>query len=169
MHSAWVVAAYLFAIVSANLAVATFGPAALPFTALVLIPFDLFSRDLLHERWHGRGLATRMGLLIASGSALAYALNASALRVGLASCSAFALAAIVDTYVYAALSQRSSTYKMAASNTVSSLVDSLVFPMVAFGSISPDVFAHQSIAKVAGGAFWVAVYVHVTKGTREHV
>jgi len=152
------IASYLGAIVAANLLVAEYGQPALVLTALVLIPFDLFSRDLLHERWHSRRLALRMGALVAAGSFLSFVVNSSSWRVSVASCVAFGLAATCDTVIYALLSHRAKKERMVVSNTLSAIVDSLAFPLIAFGGLSWWLSASQATLKVAGGIAWVAAY-----------
>ena len=103
MRSVTLIALYLAAIVAANLSVAVWGPSMAVVNAFVFIALDLTTRDHLHEAWRGRGLAWKMGALIAAGSALSYALNAGAGRVALASLVAFAASASLDALVYAAL------------------------------------------------------------------
>jgi queuosine precursor transporter len=118
---------YLLAIVAANLAVAMFGPAVVIVSALLLIAFDLTSRDALHEAWHGQHLRRNMALLIASGSILSAVLDLAALPVAVASFCAFALSESVDTMVYSRLEARGWMMKVNGSNVVSALVDSMVF------------------------------------------
>jgi uncharacterized PurR-regulated membrane protein YhhQ (DUF165 family) len=100
MQQIILIALYLVAIVAANLSVATFGPDVVILNAFVLIGLDLSCRDRLHELWHNKGLAWKMGAFIATGSAISYLLNAGAGRIALASFAAFALAAVVDTLVF---------------------------------------------------------------------
>jgi len=40
------------------------------------------------------------------------------------------------------------------SNVVGAVVDSVIFPMLAFGAFPPALIALQSAAKVGGGAIW---------------
>src|SRR5688572_22945960 len=87
-----IVAAYLGAAVVANLVVGAYGPSALYISAFLLIPFDLCARDLLHERWEGRGLRWKMTALVFWGSLLSALAQPSASRVALASALSFALA-----------------------------------------------------------------------------
>lgn len=148
------IAMYLCAIVTANLAVAAFGQVALIVTALVLIPFDLVARDVLHERWSGRGLVVRMACLVLTGSVLAAALNASASRVALASFAAFSIAALVDSVVYSLASRRSRLVRMNASNACGAVADSIIFPLIAFEAVSPSLSATQAALKIAGGFAW---------------
>jgi hypothetical protein len=146
---------YLVAIVAANLTVAHFGPWIAPINAFLLIGLDLSIRDRLHDRWSATGrLAPRMLALIAAGSLLTYLVSPAAGQVALASLVAFALAAITDTLIYHALRRRPPLARMNGSNIGGALVDSLVFPTLAFGQLLPAVISLQFLAKVAGGALW---------------
>lgn len=151
------VIAYLVAIVFANLAVATYGPWVTPITAFLFIGLDLVARDRLHESWRGRGLPWRMALLIVIGSALSWLLNRNAGPIALASCIAFAGAAVTDALVYQALHRQSWVVRANGSNVPAALVDSLLFPSLAFGVLLPWVVLGQFVAKVAGGALWSLV------------
>jgi uncharacterized PurR-regulated membrane protein YhhQ (DUF165 family) len=155
------VALYLGAIVIANVAVATWGARALPFTAFLLIPFDLCARDVLHERWAARSLVLRMGGLVAAGSVLTMALSPGSGRVALASVAAFGTAAIVDTGVYQLAHGLKRFWKMNLSNLCSSMVDSILFPVIAFGSTTLALSATQSAAKFFGGVLWSSLFVVV--------
>jgi len=157
------IALYLGAIVAANLFVAQFGPASSIISALLFIGLDLTSRDKLHMAWHGNGLIWKMALLIATGSLLSYALNRNAGAIALASFLAFAAAAIVDTIVFHALRHRPQWQRINGSNVPSALVDSFVFPTVAFGAFLPMIILGQFLAKVFGGAIWSIVFGLVDK------
>jgi len=148
---------YLAAIVAANLLVATFGPAVSIVNAFLFIGLDLTSRDRLHEAWAGRGLAWKMGLLIASGSLLSYLLDGAAGRIALASFVAFAVSATLDTAIYALLHERAYLVKVNGSNVVSAAADSLIFPTLAFGALLPWIVLGQFAAKVAGGVLWAFI------------
>lgn len=145
------VAAYLLAAVAANLSVAAFGQRALIVTALVLIPFDLTARDVLHERWRGKRLALRMAALVGGGALLSAVFSRGAARVALASFSAFACAGATDAAVFARFRGRSFAVRAFASNAASAVVDSLIFPMIAFGSLDPSLSAWQAGTKIVGG------------------
>ena len=151
------IAVYLAAIVAANLSVAAFGPAASILNAFLFIGLDLTTRDALHDRWHDDHLILRMGGLIAVGGAISFALNAGAGQIAVASTVAFALAAIVDGLVYAALGDRAYLVRVNGSNIPAAAVDSLVFPTIAFGAFLPLVVLGQFAAKVAGGFVWSLV------------
>jgi len=161
----WIVITYLLAIVLANLSVAYWGPISTPFNALVLVAFDLFSRDLLHDTWecHGRfGLWWRMLLLIGTGGLLSWLLNSGAGRVAIASVVAFITAGLVDAVVYAWLKARGKDRLVRAngSNVLSAITDSLVFVGIAFGwPIIWWAALGQILAKICGGAIWAWIFV----------
>lgn len=153
------VSLYLLVAIGSNLLINALGPSYLWLTAFILIPFDLTTRDLLHEAWNGRNLKFKMFLLITSGSILTYAVNSSALMIAVASSMAFLISGIIDTAVYEALKTKDRLVKMTASNVGSSITDSLIFPIVAFGVIDVSLFASQSISKSTGGFLWSLLLV----------
>lgn len=138
---------YAAAMVTANLLVVTVGREVVPFNAFFLIGLDLALRDWLHVRLK----AWQMGALIASAGLLTYLLNPAAQHIAIASAVAFAVAALADWAVFASL-PGSWLRRSMASNVAGAAVDSIVFPLLAFGSLglAPGMFA----AKVAGGAMW---------------
>lgn len=146
---------YLAAIVAANLLVAQFGPSVAVVNAFLFIGLDLTARDALHEQWRGRNLWPKMALLIASGSLLSWLLNRDAGQIALASFIAFAGAGIADALVYHWLRDNSRLVKINGSNAVSAAVDSILFPLIAFGWPPLwGIMAGQFVAKVLGGAIW---------------
>lgn len=145
---------YLGAVVAANLLVARFGPSAVYVCAFLFIGLDLTSRDKLHDAWHGNGLVWKMALLIATGSVLSWLLNRNAAQIAVASFVSFACAAVVDTLAYHVLRGKTHMVRVNGSNVVSAAVDSLVFPIVAFGAFLPLVTLGQFAAKVLGGFVW---------------
>lgn len=151
------VSAYLVAIVLANLSVLYFGPSAVYVNAFLFIGLDLTSRDKLHEAWRGNNLFLKMLVLVLAGSALSYLLNRDVYQIALASTVAFGLAAITDSIVYQLLSRRNRIIRINGSNIPSALVDSLVFPTIAFGSFSAVIVVGQFVAKVLGGFVWSLV------------
>lgn len=146
------IALYAAAIVAANLIVLAFGPAVMPLNSFFLIGLDLALRDWLHLRLR----AWQMLALIAATGLLTWALNPAAQAIAIASACAFAAAALVDWTVFAAL-PGSWMKRSLASNTAGALVDSIVFPTLAFGVFAPERVLAQFAAKVAGGAFWAYV------------
>ena len=148
---------YLVAIVIANLTVAQFGPSVTIVNAFLFIGLDLTARDRLHEAWRGDGLAWKMFLLIATGSALSWLLNRNAGSIALASMVAFGSAALVDAIVYQVLHGYPRWLKINGSNVPSALVDSIVFPTLAFGGFLWPITLGQFAAKVAGGFVWSVI------------
>lgn len=141
---------YIAAICAANFSVHLFGPVATPFNAFLLIGLDFVIRDKLHERIGVR----KIMLLIIIAGAISYAINPATDMIAIASVSAFALAALTDATVYQSLIRKPWLVKSNGSNVASSAVDSVVFPLIAFGAFIPWVVAGQFVAKVFGGAVW---------------
>jgi uncharacterized PurR-regulated membrane protein YhhQ (DUF165 family) len=141
--------AYAAAMTAANLSVAAFGPWVSPINAFFLIGLDLTLRDWLHVRlkwWQMLGLIVSTGLLT-------FVLNPAAGMIAVASACAFTAAALVDWAAFSRL-RGSWTLRANGSNAAGALVDSLVFPTLAFGAFMPHIVAMQFAAKVAGGAMW---------------
>ena len=158
---------YLGAVVVANLIIARVGPGAAIPVAFALIGLDLTSRDHLHDAWHGRGLWAKMAVLIGSGSALSWLLNRNAGPVALASFVAFALAGTGDAITYHLLGDRVRLLRVNGSNVVAALIDSLVFPTLAFGALLPWIVLGQFAAKVGGGFVWSLVLCKHTPEPRQ--
>lgn len=140
---------YAAALIVANLTVAVFGPSVTAINAFVLIGLDLALRDWLHFKLK----PYQMALLISATGVLTFVLNPDAGRIAVASAMAFTAAAVVDWGVFAKVK---GTWFMRsnASNAAGAIVDSLVFPTIAFGALMPTIIASQFVAKVAGGAVW---------------
>jgi queuosine precursor transporter len=148
---------YLVAIVLANLSSAHFGAGASIVNAFLFIGLDLTSRDKLHDKWQGRGLVLKMGILILSGSLISWLINRNAGIIAIASMIAFCAAAIIDTVIYQLLHKRSYIVKVNGSNIFSALADSLIFPTIAFGGFNPIITLGQFSAKVLGGFLWAII------------
>ena len=160
---------FLVSIILANLSVAYFGPQSAIINAFILIGLDLTLRDKIHENWHGKNLGLRMlGLLVASGI-LTYFLNRGAGRIAIASVSAFCGALLVDALIYERLFGRKFLIKVNGSNIGSALIDSILFPTIAFGSVMPLIIFGQFIAKVGGGFMWSLVIAKLKSGSEHSV
>lgn len=146
------IAAYLAAIVAANLSIAMFGPPAAIINALALVALDLTARDRLHEAWAGRALWPRMGMLICTGGLLSYALGAG--PVAAASCAAFIAAGMADAAAYHAARRLPWLARANLSNAAGAMLDSAAFVLLAFGPAAWPLIPAQLLAKVAGGALW---------------
>jgi hypothetical protein len=149
---------YLVAIVLANLTVAEFGPRLVIVNAFLFIGLDLTARDRLHDAWKGNRLLPKMTALIAAGSILSWLLNRGAAQIALASFAAFAAAAVVDTAIYHALGNYPRWLRINGSNIPSALVDSIVFPTLAFGAFLWPIVLGQFLAKTTGGFIWSLVF-----------
>jgi len=163
------IAAYLTAIIAANLIVTWLGAWVTPLTAFAFIGLDITARDHLHDAWSNKGLFWKMGSLIAAGSFISWAVNRNAGRVALASFVAFVLSATTDTIVYSIAARQGLAWiwRSNSSNLASAAVDSFVFPTLAFGCFMPCVVLGQFLAKVFGGALWSVLLhwpVHLTSG-----
>jgi len=169
LYAGIMVGLYLAAAVAANLSVTFFGPISLPINAFVLIALDLVTRDALHEHWQGRRLWSRMLALIAAGSVISYLLNAGSGRVALASTVAFLATGLTDATVFQLLRHLPRLRRVMGSNVVSALVDSTVFPLVAFGTPIWWAMAGQWVAKVAGGYLWALILTRTVWREREAV
>lgn len=157
------VALYLAAIVAANLALAAFGPAVAILNALVLVAFDLATRDRLHRAWEGRLLWLRMLALIAAGGVLSWALAATltaapadvVARIATWSPLAFVAAGAADALVFHLAARWSWMARANASNVAGAVVDSLVFGLGV--GLPAGVIVAQIVVKVIGGVFWSSV------------
>lgn len=141
---------YVLAICAANLSVHIFGPLITPLNAFLFIGLDFVVRDKLHERI---GIKKILVLIIIAG-AISYAVNPATDMIAIASVAAFSIAALTDASVYQILIKRNWLVKSNVSNIASSAVDSVVFPLIAFGAFMPSVVVGQFLAKVFGGAVW---------------
>lgn len=150
---------YLVAIVLANLTVTWWGPNMSVVNALLFIGLDLTSRDHLHEAWRNSNLFLKMLALISAGSALSYLLNRNAGPVAVASFVAFAAAGATDALVYHHVRKKLKRFKsINLSNVASAAVDSVVFPLLAFGwPPLAGIMALQFLAKTLGGLGWALI------------
>ena len=143
---------YAAALLLANLSAATFGAWVTPINAFVLIGLDLALRDLLHARlrWW------QMAVVIVGTAALSWIVSKDAGRIAVAGALAFGAANAVDWLVFAKV-KGSWSRRAHVSNTTGAAVDSLLFPMLAFGELLPLVVLGQFAAKTIGAALWVKV------------
>ena len=141
---------YVMSICLANYSAHLFGPSVTPVNAFLLIGLDFVIRDKLHERV---GIIKMFGLITIAG-VISYTINPATDMIAIASVSAFALASLTDSVVYQSLINRPWLIKSNSSNIASSTIDSLVFPIIAFGSLMPMIVIGQFSAKVFGGAIW---------------
>jgi len=141
---------YAAALTLANLSVAHFGPASIPFNAFVLIGLDLALRNWLALKMN----AFQMLALIAVAATLSWVLNPESGRIAAASFGAFSLSALADWATFRTV-RGAWLRRCLGGVTVGAAVDSIAFPLLAGFSLAyaPVLFA----AKVAGGALWAWV------------
>ena len=140
---------YIAGLVLANLLVGRFGPAITPISAFLFIGLDLSLRDWLHVRLR----PWQMGLLILAAGLVTFALDRSATRIAAASSVSFAVAALADWSIFCRV-RGPWLRKSLSSNVAGDLVDSALFPCLAFGAFLPLIILGQFAAKLAGSAFW---------------
>lgn len=144
------IAAYIAAMVAANLIVWWLGPMASPFIAFFLIGLDLTLRDVMHDRLN----RWQMLVVVLAGGVITWGLNPSAAKIAIASATAFTVSACADWLAYTLLRSKPWLVRANGSNVVGAAVDSIIFPTMAFGSFMPHIVAMQFAAKVCGGALW---------------
>ena len=169
MKAKLAIAVYLGAIVAGNMLAGHYGPWVTPVVGFFLIGLDLTLRDILHQGWSDRGVLRRnMLVLIIAGSALTLAVCWSARRIALASTAAFSAEAAMATLIYSWCTRWPCLWKINAANLVGGLVDSLVFPTLAFGMFLPGVTAAQWGTKFAGGFVWALILTRWKKKVDHH-
>lgn len=141
---------YFSAIVAANFSAFFFGPVSTPFNAFILIGVDMAIRDILHQKI---GLIRVLAITFFA-AVFSFLINPAGGMIALASVIAFAASGAVDAIVFQKLIHRQWGVKANASNTAGAAVDSVVFPLIAFGGLSVWVVGGQFIAKVIGGFLW---------------
>lgn len=145
-----IAAVYVAAICAANLLVAHFGPWITPINAFVLVGLDMVLRDILHERY---GILLSV-ILSAVAGGISYLINPAAGIIAVASLVAFVAAALVNACVYQLMIRQAWLRKSNAGNVAAAAVDSVLFPVIAFGAFLPAIVLAQFVCKTAGGALW---------------
>jgi uncharacterized PurR-regulated membrane protein YhhQ (DUF165 family) len=140
---------YAAAIIAANLLVAQFGPSITPVNAFFLIGLDLALRNYLALKMN----RYQMAAMILGTGALSYAINPATGMIAIASGVAFTAAALADWATFNTVTGNWIKRNFAG-NSVGALIDSVVFPTIAFGALMPVIVVAQFAAKVAGGAAW---------------
>lgn len=152
---------YAAAMIAANLSVAHFGPSVAPINAFLLIGLDLVVRDVLHERL----TRAQMASMIIVTSMLTYLFAPGAAMIAVASAAAFGLASLADWAIFSRLGGWGWMARSNASNVGGAIVDSLVFPTIAFGAWMPEIVLLQCAAKIAGGALWALPFGSLRRRT----
>lgn len=162
LQIAALVAVWLAAIVAANLTLTHFGPGWILPNAFFLIGLDFITRDRLADFW-GTSRWLKMALLIAASGVLSYWLNRSAAQIAFASTVSFCAAELVEAVAYHVLRKRPWTDRAPKAALLAAVVDSIVFPTLAFHSFVFTVSFGQFCAKLAGATFWTWVIAGTIK------
>ena len=157
------VAAYLIALVAANLLVKHFGPYGLWFSSAFLIPFDFICRCIFHETWKGAKLIFNLILLTIFSGIITFVLNEDALNIAAASFAGIVAVQIFAGLFYQALKKKSFLIKVNLSDFIAIVVDSIVFQLVAFSVINWQVTTGQILIKVLGGLLWFYIIFKLFK------
>jgi uncharacterized PurR-regulated membrane protein YhhQ (DUF165 family) len=145
---------YLTAFIIANFLVLFFGKYGLLLSSLFLIPFDFVMRCLFHEKWKGKELILKLGLIVLSASVLTFLINFNAQNIAIGSAGGFIAAQIFAGIFYQLFIKKSYFIKVNGSDAVGILVDSIVFQFLAFGTFNIYIMISQFILKIFGGLFW---------------
>jgi len=145
---------YLISLISANLLVQHFGAYALWASSVILIPFDFVTRCLLHEKWKGTELISKLFLLTFAACVATYAINKNAESIALASIIGFASAQVSSGIFYQLNKRKNFFFKVNISDLFAITFDSIFFQLIAFGSINFLVTIGQIAVKFSGGLLW---------------
>src|SRR6516165_388022 len=153
LQIAGLVAVWLGAIVAANLTLTHWGPGWILPNAFFLIGLDFITRDRLADFW-GTTRFAKMAVLIAAGGALSYWLNDDAAKIAVASTISFCAAELVEAVSYHVLRHQQWEDRAPKAALTAAIVDSILFPTLAFGTFVFTVSFGQFCAKLAGATFW---------------
>lgn len=161
MKTRWVILIFISAIVISNLVLTHFERDAVYLVGFFIIPFDLITRDILHQRWKDK-IAIRMGGLILGGGLLTWLLVAGSGVIVIASVCAFVSAALTNTLIYHLMLNKRLLIRMQTSSSVAAMVDSFVFITIAFG-FDLRMSLIQMTVKILGTYFWTLIYLYKNK------
>jgi uncharacterized PurR-regulated membrane protein YhhQ (DUF165 family) len=150
------VAVFLLAIVLANLTLVHFGPSWVLINAFVFIGLDFVTRDRLADFW-GTTRFAKMLILIAAGGLLSWWVNRGAGHIAFASVVSFCAAELAEASVYHLLRRQPWKDRAPRAAVVAAIVDSILFPTIAFHGFVFTVSFGQFCAKVAGAVVWTWV------------
>lgn len=145
---------YVLLAVVANILVSEFGPVMIPINSFFLIGADMVIRDKMHNKWKGKNLWLKMILSIASAGVISALISPGSYMIAFASFASFFVSSIANTIVYDKLFNKEWMIKSNGSNAVGSVIDSFMFPTIAFGVIMPEIVIMQIAMKTLGSLFW---------------
>lgn len=145
---------YIIAFVFANLLVQYFGNIGLIFSSLFLVPFDFIMRCFFHEKFKGKKLVFKLGLLVLLSSIITYIINFNTFNIALASCIGFLFAQVFASLFYQIFINKSYFIKVNGSDAIAIIIDSFIFQLIAFNEINIIITFSQFVLKLFGGFFW---------------
>jgi hypothetical protein len=145
---------YLISIISANLLIQHFGAYALWVSSFILIPFDFVTRCILHEKWKGNELVSKLFLLTFLACVFTYAINKDAEDIAIASVIGFASAQVSAGIFYQLNKGKNFFFKVNISDLFAITFDSIFFQLIAFDKIIVLIILGQIAVKFAGGLLW---------------
>jgi hypothetical protein len=157
---ALLVTAFLAAIVIANIALTHLGPSWIMPIAFLLIGLDFITRDRLADFWGTTRFAKMLGLILVGG-ALSWWFNRHSIQIAEASTISFIVAEVAEAIIYHLLRHQRWVERAPRAAVVAAIVDSVVFPTLAFGSFVFVTSFGQFCAKVAGALVWSWVVLYL--------
>lgn len=157
---------YIMVSILANVMLSNFGAIMIPINSFFLISIDMVLRDRLHDKWKGDNMWLKMAMLILiSGTLSNLFFNVEGI-IAIASFSAFFVSSMINAFVYNLLISKTWMVRSNLSNVVGSIVDSLLFPLIAFGVLFGDLIIMQLIAKLTGSFFWSNIFKRTIKSCK---
>jgi len=111
-------------------------------------------RCVFHETYKGIKLFLYLSTLVVLASIITYLINQDNFSIALASCLGFAGAQLFASIFYQISINRSYFVKVNGSDLIGIVIDSIVFQLIAFGSINTTISISQIFMKFFGGLFW---------------
>lgn len=142
------IATYILAVAVTTAISGALGPLASVIDSFFGIGLIIVVRNRLHDLWEPHAIG-RLILLIAMGTIGSLSVNISHPRIGVASGVAFFMANLAAMLTW----PRNKRLAIA----LFAIVDSLVFPPIAFGKFTWWVVGGQIISKITGAAMWTSI------------
>lgn len=131
-----------------------FGAYALWVSSFILIPFDFVVRCILHEKWEGGSLVSRLFIITFLACAITYSMNKSYENIAISSAAGFTSAQVTSGLFYQLSKGKSYFFKVNLSDLLAITTDSILFQLIAFSAINPFITIGQIAVKFAGGLLW---------------
>lgn len=158
MRHLLLICSYIGLFALANLMVSWFGVWVTPFNALIIIAADMVIRDRIQ---FSMGFAMSLYACFMAGL-VTVVIAPDAGMIALASCASVILAGVASAVTFKVRS--GDFYRKAyPANISAALVDSIAFPLIAFGSVMPGVTIAQFAAKVIGATVILMILKRLSK------